>query len=80
MNRRVQNPNGIEAFSPGLARFREGLPWEAAITSHNPEGVEYQMLTKRIQPFQRVFRNGKIVLLESQGFSRFWIFSIEIKP
>ena len=52
MNRRVQNPNGIEAFSPGLARFREGLPWEAAITSHNPEGVEYQMLTKRIQPFQ----------------------------
>jgi hypothetical protein len=46
------NPNGIEAFSPGLARLREGLPWVAAITSHNPERVEYQMLTKRIQPFQ----------------------------
>jgi hypothetical protein len=34
------NPNGIGSFSPGLARFREGLPWVTAVTLLYPEGVE----------------------------------------
>ena len=34
------NPNGIGSFSPGLARFREGLPWVTAFKLHNPERVE----------------------------------------
>ncbi len=46
------NPKGIASFSPGLARFREGLPWVAAFTFHNPERVEYQRLMKQIQPLQ----------------------------
>jgi hypothetical protein len=46
------NPERIESFSPGLARFREGLPWVMSLKSCNPEGVEYQGLTKRIQPLQ----------------------------
>ena len=46
------NPNGIASFSPGLARVREGLPWVAAFTFHNPERVEYQRLMKQIQPLQ----------------------------
>ena len=46
------NPEGIASFSPGLARFREGLPWVTAFKIHNPERVEYQALTKQIQPFQ----------------------------
>src|SRR5208283_4759807 len=46
------NPDGIGSFSPGLARFREGLPWVTAFKLHNPERVEYQEPTKRIQPFQ----------------------------
>ena len=46
------NPKGIGSFSPGLARFREGLPWVAAFKFHNPERVEYQRFTKQIQPLQ----------------------------
>jgi hypothetical protein len=46
------NPKGIASFSPGSARFREGLPWVAAFNFHNPEGVEYQRLIKQIQPLQ----------------------------
>src|SRR5208282_5833314 len=46
------NPERIASFSPGLARFREGLPWVAVFTFHNPERVEHQALTKQIQPFQ----------------------------
>ncbi len=46
------NPNGIASFSPGLARVREGLPWVAAFTFHNPGRVEYQRLMKQIQPLQ----------------------------
>jgi hypothetical protein len=46
------NPKGIASFSPGLARFREGLPWVDAFKSHNPEGVEYQRLKEQIQPLQ----------------------------
>ena len=30
------NPKGIASFSPGSARFREGLPWVAAFNFHNP--------------------------------------------
>ena len=46
------NPNGIGSFSPGLARFPEGLPWVPALNPHNPARVEYQGLTKQIQPLQ----------------------------
>jgi hypothetical protein len=48
----IFNPERIVSFSPGLARFREGLPWVTAFKVHNPERVEYQTLTKQIQPFQ----------------------------
>jgi hypothetical protein len=48
----LANPKGIASFSPGLARFREGLPWMEAIKFHNPERVEYQRLVKQIQPLQ----------------------------
>src|ERR1017187_6921570 len=64
------NPKGIGSSNPGLARFRESLPWVAATIPkgfnhsaqgwpilrglpcvaafelHNPERVEYQILTK----------------------------------
>jgi hypothetical protein len=33
------NPNGIESFSPGLARCREGLPWVTSANRKYPEGV-----------------------------------------
>src|SRR5208282_821332 len=46
------NPKGIGAFSPGLARFREGLPWVTIFQFHNPEKVASQRLAKGIQPFQ----------------------------
>ena len=46
------NPEGIGSFSPGLARFREGLPWVAMVEFHNPERVESPVLLKQIQPFQ----------------------------
>jgi hypothetical protein len=46
------NPERIASFSPGLARFQEGLPWVAAFKCHNPERVEYQILMKQVQPFQ----------------------------
>jgi len=46
------NPNRIGSFSPGLARFREGLPWVPAFNPHNPARVEYQGVTKQIQPLQ----------------------------
>ena len=48
----VSNPKGIGSSSPGLARFREGLPWETMIKNCNPEGVEFQILAEQIQPFQ----------------------------
>jgi len=44
------NPNGIEAFSSAVARNE--LPWVRIEKDHNPERVEYQMLTEMIQPFQ----------------------------
>jgi hypothetical protein len=34
------NPEGIESFSLGLARFREGLPWVNGKKNRNPERVE----------------------------------------
>ncbi len=46
------NPEGIGSFSPGLARFREGLPWVGVVKIRNPERVEYQILMNQIQPFQ----------------------------
>jgi len=46
------NPNGIASFSPRLARFREGVPWVVSFKFRNPEWVEYQRLTKQIQPLQ----------------------------
>jgi hypothetical protein len=49
---RFCNPEGIESRSPGLARFREGLPREHVNKNHYPERVEYQRLTKWMQLFQ----------------------------
>jgi len=49
---RSGNPERIAAFSPGMAQFREGLPWVAASKFPNPERVEYQRLTKLVKPFQ----------------------------
>ena len=46
------NPKGIGSLSPGLARFREGLPWVAAFNFQNPERVEYQRLAKQMQPLR----------------------------
>lgn len=46
------NPEGIASFSPGLGRYREGLPWVVAFNPHHPERVEFRSLTKQIQPFQ----------------------------
>jgi hypothetical protein len=46
------NPKGIVSFSPGLARFREGLPWVTDIDLRNPERIESQVFMKPIQPFQ----------------------------
>ena len=37
------NPERIESFSPGLARFREGLPWVMALNRHSPARVESQL-------------------------------------
>jgi hypothetical protein len=48
------NPEGIGAFSPGLARFTEGLPWVRCVKKNNPEGVASPMLTKPIKPFQGI--------------------------
>src|SRR5271170_2391992 len=36
---------GLISFSPGLARFLEGLPWVFAHEFHNPERVVYQAIT-----------------------------------
>jgi hypothetical protein len=52
------NPKGIASLSPGLARFREGLPWVTAIINPpNPERVESRLakldasaLWSRIRP------------------------------
>ncbi len=33
------NPEGIASFSPGLARFREGLPWDNGGFQSNPVAV-----------------------------------------
>jgi hypothetical protein len=52
LNEPSANPEGIESLSPGLARFREGLPWVKSFPWINPEGVAYQVLRKQIQPFQ----------------------------
>ena len=46
------NPEGIGSLSPGLARFREGLPWVATVGLHNPERVASHALTRAIQPLQ----------------------------
>ena len=46
------NPKGIASLSPGLARFREGLPWVATFNFRNPERVESQRLATQIQPLQ----------------------------
>jgi hypothetical protein len=46
------NPERIVSFSPGLARFREGLPWVMALKRNNPEGVEYQLVMTWMKPFQ----------------------------
>jgi hypothetical protein len=35
-----RNPERIASFSPGLARFPEGLPWVNVSKIHNPERVE----------------------------------------
>jgi hypothetical protein len=35
------NPKGIASLSPGLARFREGLPWVTAFKFHNPESRDF---------------------------------------
>ena len=40
------NPEGIESFSPRLARLGEGLPWVGCRRRLNPEGVAYQRLGK----------------------------------
>ena len=44
------NPKGIASLSPGLARFRESLPWVTAIHATNPERVEAQSLVRYVQP------------------------------
>ncbi|HWY31610.1 MAG TPA: hypothetical protein VNX46_12695, partial [Candidatus Acidoferrum sp.] len=36
---------GLNSFSPGLARFPEGLPWVIAIIFYNPEWVESKIIT-----------------------------------
>jgi len=38
--RLIFQSQGIESLSPGLARFREGLPWDIAPDPRNPEKVE----------------------------------------
>jgi hypothetical protein len=45
------NPERTESISPGLARFREGLPWVVAFNPHNPARVESQSYGRQIQPF-----------------------------
>jgi hypothetical protein len=47
-----RNPEGIESYSPGLARVREGLPWVKAFKVQNPEKVQYHAFMQEIQPFQ----------------------------
>jgi putative transposase len=54
---------GLNSFSPGLARFLEGLPWVIAFKFHNPERVEYQTVTTEMQPF-RVESSQRIIHLE----------------
>jgi len=46
------NPERIGSFSPGLARFREGLPWVVAFNRHNPARVASQSVRRQIQPLQ----------------------------
>ena len=45
----IRNPEGIESFSPGLARFREGLPWVTAVKFQNPERVEYYVWLMKVK-------------------------------
>jgi hypothetical protein len=40
---------GLISFSPGLARFVEGLPWVIADKFHNSERVVYQTIITLIQ-------------------------------
>ena len=51
-NHASSNPERIESFSPGLARFREGLPWVMALMRYNPVRVEPQSFNpERIDSF-----------------------------
>jgi hypothetical protein len=64
------NPNGIASSSPGLARFRESLPWVSAMHSTNPERVGSQSLMKNVQPFQGCLFSMKT----AQFLSSLWSF------
>jgi hypothetical protein len=57
------NPKGIASLSPGLARFRESLPWVTAIHPTNPERVEAQCLTQLVQPLMSLLRRYEILVL-----------------
>jgi hypothetical protein len=50
-NRRPAIPKGLNR-SAQCWPIPRGLPWVAAFKLYNPEGVEYQRLTKRLQPLQ----------------------------
>jgi hypothetical protein len=50
----IFNPERIEIIQPRVARNE--LPWVKTGRNYNPERVEYQQLTKRIQP-QRTQRS-----------------------
>ena len=56
---------GLISFSPGLARFFDGLPWVIAIIFHNPEGGCY------------LIQNG--VIVKTGHFRKFLTFSFQIK-
>jgi len=43
---------GLKSFSPGLARFREGLPWVVPFNITTLEGLNLQSLGRQIQPLQ----------------------------
>jgi len=62
-------PKGLNHSAQGWPIPR-GLPWVAAFQLHNPERVEYQRLTKRIQPFQgRNFPASKPRVARSPAFA-----------
>jgi hypothetical protein len=66
-NGRLFNPKGIGSFSPGLVRFREGLPWVITGKVQYPERVAYQTLAEWIQllqsrDFSCIFTQGSSLL------------------